>query len=120
MDFTKLFNSLTTKDSESLASDVEADDKAESNLYLEVSSLNDPTRSISLSTDKNAECNRVDVEPVEVAETRSFGNVSRDVYFSYITAGGSAFKIFCLIIICLLTQTLYTGGFYWINHWYFE
>lgn len=60
----------------------------------------------------------VRAEPAEEAETRSSGNVNKTVYFSYISAGGSACKISFLAIVCLLAQILSTGGDYWLGYWY--
>ncbi|VVC32361.1 ABC transporter type 1, transmembrane domain,ABC transporter-like,P-loop containing nucleoside triphosphate [Cinara cedri] len=101
-------------------SDGETNNKNESHLYLEVplvSPLKDSMLSISSSIDENGKCDKANEEPVEIAESRSFGNVSREVYFSYITAGGNAFRIFCLVCICILTQVLCTGGACWISYW---
>lgn len=57
--------------------------------------------------------------PVEVAESRSFGNISYTVYLSYISAGGNCCKIIFLILICILTQLLASGGDLWITYWYY-
>lgn len=58
-------------------------------------------------------------EPVEVAETRTFGSISLSVYTSYFAAGGSRCKFFVLIFMCILTQVLTSGGDYWVAIWYF-
>lgn len=76
-------------------------------------------KSIESSIDEN-KLNGTQAEPVEVAETRSSGKVSRSVYLSYISAGGNAFKILFLLFICIFTQVLGTGGDYWISYWYFD
>lgn len=56
-------------------------------------------------------------EPVELAETRSTGNVKFNVYLSYVFAGGHYCKIFSLLLMCIVTQILASGGDYWINYW---
>lgn len=56
-------------------------------------------------------------EPVEVAETRSSGNIPFKVYMSYIFAGGHLCKVICLILICIITQVLASSGDYWITYW---
>lgn len=62
--------------------------------------------------------NEVQVEPVEVAETRTSGNVSRSVYASYYSSGGSTFKLIFFIFICVITQIFSSGGDFWITYWY--
>lgn len=57
-------------------------------------------------------------EPIEVAETRSSGNISLTVYSSYFSAGGNACKISFLLFMCVFTQVLASGGDYWITYWY--
>lgn len=57
-------------------------------------------------------------EPVEIAEARTTGKVSRNVHFSYVLAGGNVFKISLLISICIFTQVLCTGCDFWISYWY--
>lgn len=70
------------------------------------------------SIDENNFCSD-QVKPVEVCETRCSGNVSRDVYFSYISAGGNVYKIILLLVLCVCNQFLASGGDYWIAFWYF-
>lgn len=68
-----------------------------------------------------AECQSkggVPAEPVEIAEARTAGKVSRNVYLSYILAGGNALKILFLISVCIFTQVLCTGCDFWISYWY--
>jgi len=73
-------------------------------------------KSISSSIDEN-ELNETQVAPIEVAEIRSSGKVSRSIYSSYISAGGNIFKISFLLFICVFTQMIGTGGDYWISYW---
>jgi len=56
-------------------------------------------------------------EPIEVAETRSSGNISLTVYSSYFSAGGNVCKISFLLFMCIFTQVLASGGDYWITYW---
>lgn len=63
---------------------------------------------------------KVQVEPVEITEASCSGNVSSKVYLSYISAGGSVFKISFLLFICISTQMLSTGSEYWISYWYIK
>lgn len=63
--------------------------------------------------------NETKSEPVETAETRSSGNVSFNVYSSYILAGGNYCKILSLLLVCILTQVFESGGNYWISYWYY-
>jgi len=61
--------------------------------------------------------NEIETKPVELAETRSSGNVKLNVYLSYIFAGGHYCKALSLLIVCVLTQVLTSGGDYWITYW---
>lgn len=54
----------------------------------------------------------------ETTETRCSGRVSPGVYFSYIAAGGSVFKISFMLFVCVVAQALSTGSDYWIGYWY--
>ncbi|XP_026805613.1 probable multidrug resistance-associated protein lethal(2)03659 [Rhopalosiphum maidis] len=114
LDFTKLLKSSDE------TADSEIDDtKATINNSVEqLSSLSrqGSIGSISSSIDDD-KLNETRAEPIEVAETRSFGNVSRSIYLSYISAGGNAFTIAFLLFICVFTQILGTGGDYWISYW---
>jgi len=49
---------------------------------------------------------------------RSSGCVSINVYQSYLSAGGSVFKVFYVLFCFILTQIMTTGGDYWISFWY--
>lgn len=73
-----------------------------------------------LSSIHETEFSGAQVDPIEVAEIRSSGNVPSSVYFSYISAGGNVYKILFLILICVFAQILCTGGDFWISYWYIE
>lgn len=64
--------------------------------------------------------NGVLAEPKEVIEFHSYGNVKKSDYISYFYAGGSTFKIYFCLFLCIITQVMITGGDYWICFWYFE
>lgn len=86
---------------------------------LNISSRRGSNESI-LSSIEEKQISESQAEPIKVAETRSFGNVSFSVYLSYISAGGNVCKISFLIFICIFTQLMSTGGDYWINVWYLK
>ncbi|KAF0706159.1 putative multidrug resistance-associated protein lethal(2)03659, partial [Aphis craccivora] len=113
LDFTKLLKSSEE------TTDGEIDSTNVTNNSLEqLSNLSrqGSIKSIASSIDEN-KLNGTQAEPVEVAETRSSGKVSHSVYLSYISAGGNAFKILFLLLICIFTQVLGTAGDYWISYW---
>jgi ATP-binding cassette, subfamily C (CFTR/MRP), member 4 len=58
------------------------------------------------------------LEPTEIAETRSSGNISYTVYLSYLFAGGRKRKILFFILICIFTQVFSSIGDFWISYWY--
>ncbi|XP_060850595.1 probable multidrug resistance-associated protein lethal(2)03659 [Rhopalosiphum padi] len=114
LDFTKLLKSSEE------TTDSEIDD-TKATINNSVEQLSNLSRqgsvgSVSSSIDEN-KLNGTRAEPIEVAETRSSGNVSRSIYLSYISAGGNAFTISFLLFICIFTQMLGTGGDYWISYW---
>lgn len=59
-------------------------------------------------------------KPNEVIEKRSSGNISFNVYLTYLFAGGREFKIIFFICICILTQICVSSGDVWITHWYYR
>lgn len=61
--------------------------------------------------------NEIQENPVQVAESRSSGNVSQIVYSSYFSAGGSCCTILFFILMCVATQILTSGSDYWITFW---
>lgn len=115
LDFTKLLGS--THETE-IVSENESLNAGSNNL--------DPqtilTRQVSVqsisSSIEDGKLNETQAEPIEVAETRSSGNISLSVYSSYFSAGGHAYKISFLLFMCVFTQVLASGGDYWITYWY--
>lgn len=81
------------------------------------------TRQVSMqsvaSSFEESKTSGVQEEPIEVAETRSSGNISLTVYSSYFSAGGNVCKISFLLFMCVFTQVLASGGDYWITFWYY-
>lgn len=69
--------------------------------------------SIEKLNDITAETNEEPKEP----ESRSSGHVSKKVYFTYLSAGGSTFKVLFLFSIYFITRALYIGGDFWIHIW---
>lgn len=58
------------------------------------------------------------LEPTEVVETRSSGNISHTVYLSYLFSGGRKCKILFFILICIFTQVFSSLSDFWISYWY--
>lgn len=57
-------------------------------------------------------------EVAEEADTCSSWIVTRDVFSSYFSAGGSACKISALWLLCIFAQVLASSVDYWIMLWY--
>lgn len=91
--------------------------EAESNFHslYTLSQHQNPT-----SSDKNNDLNGIKNELMEEVKTQYSEKVSRNVYLSYILAGGNACQILFLILVCILTEILGTGGDWWISYWYVE
>lgn len=117
LDFTKLFKPSTEiavlSDNECKMDKSCNNNVARSIPYIRQESILSITSSID-----ETKFNDAITEPVEIAETRSSGNVSFNVYLSYILAGGHVCKVICLIFVCCFTQVLASGGDYWITYWY--
>ncbi|XP_026808487.1 probable multidrug resistance-associated protein lethal(2)03659 isoform X2 [Rhopalosiphum maidis] len=73
--------------------------------------------SIVASSVKETEINDVDAGPVNMAETRSSGNVGFSIYWSYILASGHFCKVLSLLSVCIFTQVIASGSDYWITYW---
>lgn len=54
----------------------------------------------------------------ENPKSRLSKSVSKSVYLSYFSAGGSVFKLFFLFLMYILSQVLTSGSDYWITIWY--
>lgn len=109
LDFTKLLGSSSEATSKNTSVD-SYDPRKVYNRHVSIQSLE--------SYSDEMQFNNVQVEPVEVAETRIIGSVSSSVYSSYYSAGGSTFKIIFFIFICIFTQILASGGDFWLTYWY--
>lgn len=55
--------------------------------------------------------------PIEVPETRSSGNVSKNTYFSYLAAGVNVYSACLLLLMCVIPQILASGVDYWLMFW---
>lgn len=111
LNFTKSLGSSTETENRLLDDDRE----------MEKSVLEKCFRKTSGSSVYNAEETKTsEIEhAVESVETRASGNMKFNLYLSYILAGGSRFKLLSLLLVCILTQALASGGDYWITHWYY-
>jgi len=69
------------------------------------------------SSIEETEISDVHIQPVNMAETCSSGNVGFNIYSSYIFTGGGFCKVLSLLSVCILTQVLASGSDYWINYW---
>lgn len=116
LDFTKLLESSNeTADLPNNKSKV--DKSSNNNIARPISyTRQDSILSVTSSVEET-KYSEIITEPVEVAETRSSGNVSFNVYMSYIFAGGHLCKVISLILVCICTQALASGGDYWITYW---
>ncbi|VVC32358.1 Hypothetical protein CINCED_3A013682 [Cinara cedri] len=117
LDFTKLLGSSV--ESTVVVSDNESNSKYASTHTLDprnILSRQISIQSVSSSIDDSKLGGTHEV-PVEVAETRSSGDISLTVYSSYFSAGGNVCKISFLLFMCIFTQVLASGGDYWITYW---
>lgn len=73
--------------------------------------------SVSSVNGKIKDCKDL-LEPIEVEESCSSGNIPLSVYLSYLFAGGRPIKIIFFILISILTQAFISGGDLWITYWY--
>lgn len=117
LDFTKL---LGSSGESTVVSDNESSSKYASSHALDPRSILSRQVSIQSVASSVEETKLLDPqeEPIEVAETRSSGNISLTVYSSYFSAGGNVLKISFLLFMCIFTQALASGGDYWITYWY--
>ncbi|KZC06945.1 Multidrug resistance-associated protein 4 [Dufourea novaeangliae] len=69
----------------------------------------------SLSSHASAATEMID--PVEVAETRTKGKVSGDVYAGYFTACGNWWVVTVVLLLCILAQLAASGGDFFISQW---
>jgi len=116
LDFTKLLGSSVEA---TIVSDNESNSKYSSIHTLDPQSILSrqvSIQSVASSIEENKHSG-VQEEPIEIAETRSSGNISLTVYSSYFSAGGNVCKISFLLFMCVFTQVLASGGDYWITYW---
>ncbi|XP_050545467.1 probable multidrug resistance-associated protein lethal(2)03659 isoform X2 [Daktulosphaira vitifoliae] len=117
LDFTNLLHASETSVEAEVLTDCKSDstsrskNRQNSNLSRQMS-----VQSVASSVD-DSKNKKEEAQPIEVDETRSYGNVSLDIYSSYFSAGGSCLKVTFLLSMCVLTQILASGGDYWITYW---
>ena len=56
-------------------------------------------------------------EPKQVAETRTVGSVSSEVYSAYLRSGGNCCVILTVALLFVMAQALASGCDYWITYW---
>ncbi|CAI6363288.1 unnamed protein product [Macrosiphum euphorbiae] len=116
LDYTKLLE-LSTETAVLPGNDTKMDKSSHNNIARSISySRQESILSVGSSIEET-KCREIITEPEEVAETRSSGNISFNVYMSYIFAGGHLCKVISLILMCTCTQFLASGGDYWITYW---
>lgn len=117
LDFTKLLGSSTeTAVLTENACNIEKSNIESSELHS-ANTAQKSSVSIVASSVKETEINDVDAGPVNMAETRSSGNVGFSIYSSYIFAGGHFCKVLSLLSVCIFTQVIASGSDYWITYW---
>ncbi|XP_011702530.1 PREDICTED: probable multidrug resistance-associated protein lethal(2)03659 [Wasmannia auropunctata] len=100
-----------------LENQAKTDEKSSRPPSAPVSRSNSRTASItSLSSFMTNDTTKQD-EPEEVAEMRTVGNVSGQVYKGYLSAGGNWCVIFIVAMLCVLTQLAASGGDFFIAQW---
>ncbi|XP_060872658.1 probable multidrug resistance-associated protein lethal(2)03659 isoform X2 [Metopolophium dirhodum] len=117
LDFTKLLGSsmetvvLTDNECQNEKSIIESPEAHSGHTAqkLSVSNVESPV--------EETETNDVHAEQVNMAETRSSGNVGFYIYSSYILAGGRFCKVLSLLSVCIFTQVIASGSDYWITYW---
>ncbi|XP_012525065.2 probable multidrug resistance-associated protein lethal(2)03659 isoform X2 [Monomorium pharaonis] len=93
------------------------DEKTSQPPSASVSRSNSRTASItSLSSFMTNDTSK-QAEPEEVAEMRTVGNVSGQVYTGYFRAGGGWCIIFLVALLCVFTQLAASGGDFFITIW---
>jgi len=73
------------------------------------------TSNVSLLHDSKENINHE--EQVENVEMRSSGNISWDTYLAYFIDGRKKSKLVYLILTCILSQVVASGGDLWITYW---
>ncbi|CAH1738400.1 unnamed protein product [Aphis gossypii] len=112
LDFAKLLHS-----SEEMIS--ETDDTLNANNKIDQNLIFDrrvSEASVTPSIDES-KFHKDKLEPTEVVETRSSGNISHTVYLSYLFSGGRKCKILFFILICIFTQVFSSLSDFWISYW---
>jgi len=116
LDFTKLLE-LSTDTTVLPGNDSKMDKSSNNNIARSIPYIRQESVLSVTSSIEETKFSEIITQPGEVAETRSSGNISFNVYMSYIFSGGHLCKVISLILICIYTQVLASGGDYWITYW---
>jgi len=116
LDFTKLLE-LSTDTTVLPGNDSKMDKSSNNNIARSIPYIRQESVLSVTSSIEETKFSEIITQPGEVAETRSSGNISFNVYMSYIFSGGHLCKVISLILICICTQVLASGGDYWITYW---
>lgn len=116
LDFTKLLES-SNETADLPKNESKVDKSSNNNIARSISCTRQESILSVTSSVEETKYSEIITGPVEVAETRSSRNVSFNVYMSYIFAGGHLCKVISLILVCICTQALASGGDYWITYW---
>ncbi|XP_016663044.1 probable multidrug resistance-associated protein lethal(2)03659 [Acyrthosiphon pisum] len=114
--FTKLLES-STETAVLPGNDSKMDKSSNNNIARSISYIRRESILSVASSIEEIKFSEIITEPVEEAETRSSENISSNIYMSYIFAGGHLCKVIGLILVCICTQVLTSGGDYWITYW---
>lgn len=96
----------------------ESNIEVEKNSFSGISSTSDHNSIVSSSSsdEKSPADGNLEIPNGEL-ETPSSGRVQKSVYSSYLSSGGSIFKIVLWILMYSLFQIIFTSGDYWISTW---
>lgn len=106
---------VVTSDSESITKSTRSNFERQTSIYTRQMSVISVTSTVEESSYNNVQVEVV--EPIELAETRSFGNSGFSMYSLYFSAGGNKCKIVLFLFICVCTQVLASSSDYWITYW---
>ncbi|XP_022172980.1 multidrug resistance-associated protein 4-like [Myzus persicae] len=111
-------NLLGSSNDNNIENEIETNSKNSNrgDTYL-VSSLHGSSNSIISSKYKNQISNDPAPRPNKISALQSYEYNSKNTFFSYILAGGSAINIGFCIFMCIITQVLIISGDYWLSFW---
>ncbi|XP_025993846.1 probable multidrug resistance-associated protein lethal(2)03659 [Solenopsis invicta] len=100
-----------------LESQADSDEKTSQPPSASVSRSNSRTASITSLSSFETNGTSTQKEPEEVAETRTAGSISGQVFTDYFRAGGNWCIIFLVALLCILAQLTASGGDYFLSAW---